>query len=66
MTPTCHVQFGGGLGEQEHRDLARSLPYCDTLCGRGGRRGALARTSGAPGLRGQAATLAEVRRTVVA
>ena len=27
MTPKCHVRFGGGLGEQEHRYLARSLPY---------------------------------------
>jgi hypothetical protein len=31
MTPKCHVRFGGGLGEKEHRYLARSLPYCDSI-----------------------------------
>jgi hypothetical protein len=29
MTPKRHVRFGGGLGEKEHRYLARSLPYCE-------------------------------------
>ncbi len=31
MTPKCHVRFGGGLGEKEHRYLARSLPYRDSV-----------------------------------